>query len=93
MFIPEITKIPHWTSYGVRRVCIDCGLYTEGDNEAYASMLHMVESNPTPSVIGLYMVAKDIAEHSEHQTITNVMFILENQAITYTFTLDGRDDI
>ena len=93
MYIPEITKTPHWTSYGVQRVCIDCGLYTEGDNEAYTSMLNMVEANPTPSVIGLYMVAVDIAEHSEHQTVTNVMFILENQAITYTFTLDGRDDI
>ena len=39
------------------------------------------------------ITAKDIADHSEGQTVANVMFILANQAMTYTFTLDGRDDI
>lgn len=93
MTTPTITKTPHWTPASVRSACIFNSLYTNGDNESYETMLEQVGRIPTPSDIGVYMVAKDIADHSEGQTVANVMYILANQAITYTFTLDGRDDI
>ena len=41
----------------------------------------------------LYTVACDIKEHSDGQTITNVMFILEREAVTTTFEIDGSDEI
>ena len=41
----------------------------------------------------MYLTAKDIAAHSKDQPITNVLYILENEAITTTFLIDGRDDI
>ena len=41
----------------------------------------------------LYTVACDIKEHSDDQTITNVMFILEREAVTTTFEIDGSDEI
>ena len=93
MKIPEITRTPNWTPNHVRSACIANDLYTLGTNEEYEAMLSQVAKIPTPSDIGLYTIAKDIAEHSEGVTITNVMFILANDAIFYTFALDGRDDI
>ncbi len=55
-------------------------------------MLEMVETmNPTYE--NLYTVACDIKEHSDNQTITNVMFILEREAVTTTFEIDGSDEI
>ena len=91
--IPEITKTPNWTSDNVRRACIRNELYTLGDSESYLSMLEKVDVIKTPSDIGVYIIAKDIAEHSEGQTVSNVMYILANEAIFYTFALDGRCDI
>ena len=46
-----------------------------------------------PTVENLYRLAKDIKEHSEGQTITNVMFILERDAVTTIFEIDGSDEI
>ena len=46
-----------------------------------------------PTYENLYRLAKDICEHSEDQTITNVMFILEREAVTTTFEIDGSDEI
>jgi hypothetical protein len=90
---PIITRTPYWTPDSVRTACIKNDLYTLGDSEAYTAMLERVNRWPNPSDYGLYVIAKDIAEHSEHQPITNVMFILANTAITYTFALDGRGDV
>lgn len=90
---PIITRTPTWSPDTVRMTCIKNDLYTRGDSEAYADMLTIVQNNPHPSDFGLFFVAKNIAEHSAHQTVTNVMYILANSAIWYTFALDGRDDI
>lgn len=93
MRIPEIISIRTWSPDSVRMTCIKNDLYTMGDNDEYAAMLDRVDKIHHPSDYGLYVVAKDIAEHSKGQTVANVMYILANSAIWYTYTLDGRDDI
>ena len=88
----EITSKRQWYADRVRQACIRNDLYTRGDNEAYSKMLSFVDDNE-PSMAALYKVAKDIFEHSKGQTITNVMFILENEAVITTFEIDGSDEI
>ena len=77
----EITEHRHWTMESVRQVCIENGLYTRGNNAEYGRMLGMVESS-YPSNETIHEVAKDILEHSKEQTITNIMFLLINKAVT-----------
>ena len=93
MLFPQITKTPRWTPDSVRAACIRNDLYTLGDNESYSKMLDQVRKVPTPSDIGIWIIAKDIAQHSDMQTVTNVMYILANEAVTYTFELDGSDEV
>lgn len=93
MTYPIITRTPHWTVSDVRETCIRNNLYTRGTNEEYEEMFDIVRSVPEPSDFGIHRVAKDIAEHSDGQTVTNVMFILANEAVKYTFELDGNDNI
>lgn len=89
----KIVRIPNWSSEYVRRACIRNDLYTIGDSGSYLRMLSDVDNNPNPSDFALFIIAKDIADHSENQTVSNVMYILANEAVWYTFTLNGRDDI
>lgn len=93
MLYPQITRTPHWTVSDVREACIRNNLYTRGTNEEYEKMFDIVRRCPKPGDIGIWSVAKDIAEHSTGQTVTNVMFILANEAVKYTFEFDGSDDI
>lgn len=90
---PIITHTRTWSPDSVRLACIKNDLYTLGDSEAYTAMLERVSEFPRPSDYGLYVIAKDVAERSDHQPITNVMYILANSAIWYAYKLDGRDDI
>lgn len=92
-FAKQITRRSTWTPLDVRTACVENYLYSEGTNEEYERMLQAIEKVQDPSDYMIYAVAKDIAEHSENQTITNVMFILANEAIKTTFMIDGRDDI
>ena len=88
----KITANRFWNTQQVRQACINNDLYTKGSNEDYIEMFDMVrELEPTTE--NLYLVAKNIADHSANQPITNVMFILENEAVFTTFEIDGRDDI
>ena len=88
----KITANRFWSTERVRQACIDNDLYTKGSNEDYIKMFDMVrELEPTNE--NLYLVAKNIYEHSAYQTITNVMFIFENDAVITTFEIDGHDDI
>ena len=89
---PTITRTPHWTVSDVREACIINDLYTRGTNEEYEKMFDIIRRCPEPGDIGIWRVAKDIAEHSVGQTVTNVMFILANEAVKYTFELDGDDN-
>ena len=89
---PKIEEMRQWSVDSVRSACIRNNLYTRGDNEAYAHMFSWV-SRLYPNEENLYFIAKDIYDHSDDQTITNVMFILANEAVTYTFLIDGSCEV
>jgi len=89
---PNITAKRFWTAMRVCQACINNSLYTAGDCEEYEQMLDRVQSCE-PTIENLYLIAEDIQQHSEDQTITNVMFLLERDAVITTFEIDGQDDI
>lgn len=86
-----ITRTPHWSVDSVRAACIRNNLFTEGTNEEYAELMAFVLKIKTPSDIGLFEAASYIAEHSDDQTAANVLFILANEAVSYSFEIDGED--
>jgi len=88
----ELTRIRRWSANSVREACIRNNLYTRGDNEAYSAMLGRVDRNQ-PTTKAMYLAAKDIAEHSRDQSITNVMFILERECVITTFEINGSCEI
>ena len=87
----EITRKRTWFPTLVREACIRNSLYTRGDNAAYTTMLGNVERS-APTTEAMYMVAKDICEHSKDQTITNILYILESEAVITTFLINGEED-
>ena len=87
---PKITEKKTWNWDDVKRACMKNNLYTAGTNEEYAAIAQIVMvTKPTTSSI--YLVAKDICEHSERQTISNVMFILANEAVVTTYEIEDGD--
>ena len=92
MKTPNIAVNRRWSGMSVRQTCIKHDLYTCGDNENYEHLLNWVE-RLYPNTENLYFIAEDIQKHSKDQTITNVMYLLEKDAVTTTFEIDGRDDI
>lgn len=90
MKTPEIKTTRKWSLGSVREACIKNNLYTCGDCEEYDHMLNWVE-RLYPSTENMYFIANDIVEHSEGQTISNVMFILEKDAINTFFEIDGEE--
>lgn len=87
---PNITANRKWSISSVSAACISNSLYTNGGNDAYSKMLDYVNEHK-PTYVNIYKVAKDICNHSMYQTITNVMYILEQQAVITTFELDGQE--
>lgn len=73
-----------WTMESVRKVCVDNDLYTCGGNEEYGRMLDRVKE-VYPNTEGIHAIAEDIMEHSEGQTITSIMFLLANKAVTILY--------
>lgn len=88
----EITSKRFWTRGSVRSACVNNNLYTGGDNEEYEHMLDWVD-RMYPNTENLYFIAKNIYCHSADQTITNIMFILEQEAIYTTYEINGSDEI
>ena len=84
-----VEAVRSWNYDSVRRACIRNDLYTSGTNEEYSAMLDVV-SNNDPTLPVLYTVAQDIQQHSEDQTVQNIMFILEREAVWTTFEVDGK---
>ncbi len=78
---PEIIETVAWSYETVRECCIANNLYTCGTVRQYDHMFKMVMAKENPELIDIYNVAKDIAEHSEDQTVTNVMYLLNKDAI------------
>ena len=92
MTTPTITTSRSWSSGNIMASCIRNRFYTCGTNREYENMLRMVDQNdPTPEI--LYQVAKDIYDHSKNQTITNIMFVLEKEAVNTFYYIDGSDEI
>ena len=90
MKTPEIKITRKWSLGSVREACIKNDLYTCGDCEEYDHMLNWV-GRLYPSTENIYFIAKNIVDHSKDQTISNVMFILEKDAINTFFEIDGEE--
>lgn len=88
----EIKVKRRWSIDTVRSACTRNSLYTAGTSGEYERMMELVKST-NPTCENLYTVACDIKEHSDDQTITNVMFILERETVITTFEIDGSDEI
>lgn len=91
MKAPKITSSRRWSADSVRLACIKNGLYTRGSREDYDHMTNWVD-RLYPNSENLYFIACDIQKHSEDQTITNVMFLLERDAVTTTFEIEENDE-
>lgn len=84
---PIITEEKQISSSSVRECCIKHDLYTSGSCREYDKMLNMADENEF-SLRLLYDLAKDITEHSEDQTITSVMFLLNKDAVNTFYTVE-----
>ena len=82
-----ITTKRLWFTWDVRKVCVDHELYTCGNNEDYERVFNMVRELD-PTVENLYVVAKDISEHSRDASITSIMYMLEKEAVHTTFDIE-----
>lgn len=88
----EITEEKIWSARNVREACIKHNLYTEGSCREYDKMLDFVRENDfTP--MNLFLVAEDICNHSEGQKITNVMFLINKEAVRTYYYIDKKDTI
>lgn len=90
--MPKIRAEKHWDAATVQRVCINHNLYTCGDNTAFMNMLQKVLENK-PTLETIQEIATDILKHSKNQVLVNIMFILDNEAVTtFYFEEDEQDD-
>lgn len=83
----NINVIIKWSSGSVYDLCKKYDLYTCGDCVAYAEMLDFVRDNE-PTTKTLYMVAKDINDHSDNNTIENIMFLLSKYAVNRFYEIE-----
>lgn len=83
----NITVIRKWNSESVRQACIKNDFYTCGDNRAYMKMLNMVD-NTEPTTENIYKIAKDILNHSRENTIENIMFCIDKDAINTFYEVE-----
>ena len=79
----HITETRRLSPADVRIVCIQNDLYTRGDNEAYDRMLTQCHKLISCSPEGLYLIAKDILDHSKTDfTVTEIMHLLSKKVIS-----------
>lgn len=87
----ELKKSRTWNAMDVRSMCIREKFYTFGDCEDYSKMLDYVDSHKEPDDLDIYLVAKNILNHTMpalQQTIENIMYILANDVIVYSYEVD-----
>lgn len=89
--IVSVSAQRRWSRRSVQQACIDNDLYTCGTNDEYMNMLSMVD-RLSPDTMNIYFVAKDISNFSKDQTVTNVMYILESEAVITTFEINGSEE-
>ena len=91
--IRKINEMAIWRMADVRACCIKHEYYTCGDNEDYENMLDFV-SKTIPTIENLYLVARDIALHSERDDyslddyIKLIMFDLSKEAVIRNYLFD-----
>jgi hypothetical protein len=95
--MPHIVREIRWSSDSVRDMCINCGYYTAGTNEAYQEMLEYVDAT-LPTDDNLYKVAYDIVKHScidsgqtEEEDIYSIMFNLYKDCVNVFFKRGSKD--
>ena len=87
--VPEIKVEKRWYPDDVRDLCIREKWYTKGNNEDYEQMLEYVDLYyDNPALEHLYRVAENICRHTDEQTISNVMFLLERYCVHTFYTID-----
>ena len=87
----EIKSVRVWDIEGVRAMCIRENFYTAGCCSDYGKMLNMVTEHQNPSDYDIYMVAKDILDHTNvdlKQTVENIMYLLINDVIKTCYTVE-----
>lgn len=89
--VPKIDAIRLWSPSKVREACIANQLYTRGDNASYSLLLEWI-GTVSPTLGNLYLAAEDICEHSTGNSITNVMYILEKEAVVTVYDIEDEDD-
>lgn len=89
--VPKIDAIRLWSPSKVREACVANMLYTRGDNEAYSRLLEWV-GTVSPTLNNLYLAAEDICEHSTDNSISNVMYILEKEAVVTVYDIEDEDE-
>lgn len=73
-----------WSTESVREACVNNNFYTRGNNEEYSHMLSWVE-RLYPNTENIQYIAENILEHSEDQTLSNIMFVLANRAVIISY--------
>lgn len=90
--VPPIIVYNKWSTGSVRETCIKHNLYTRGNNEEYQNMLFNMVDKMNPNPINIFKVADDICKHSEDQTVSNIMFLLANEAVKTFFEVKGVEE-
>lgn len=91
--IRKINEVTIWRVADVRACCIKHEYYTCGDNEDYGNMLDFV-GKTSPTLENLYLVARDIALHSERDDyplddyIKTIMFDLSKEVVIRNYLFD-----
>lgn len=74
-----------WNMHDMRSACIRNNLYTMGSNEEYSEMLMNIEKL-YPTLTTIQSIAQNILDHSEDQSLTNIMYIIANEVVKTCFT-------
>lgn len=88
----NIKEFKKWSADDVRAVCVNNDLYTCGTGEDYNHMLSWVE-RLYPDTENIHFIAEDICKHSKEQTVSNIMFLLANKAVTTFYEIEGEDEL
>lgn len=81
-----------WTTYNIRKMCIQNEFYTCGTNKQYEKLMDFVSSHE-PTMESIEWVAKDIIDHSSFEDdypITAMMFHVVNDCVKFFFTEDEK---
>lgn len=89
-----ITETRYISADRVRQMCIEENYFTRGTNDDYTKLLNTANSAGNVSVDLLYILAKNIYEHSEYYSgvsecdaISQIMYCLNKVCVT-TYTIE-----